>query len=231
MRRAENAVEFLDRAVGGADLMATLADVDRLNTWFGGWALSLREVRRLAARAERTRPLVVLDVGGGRGTFAARVVRWARRARRAVRVVVLDRDAPSLGLARALCAPYPEMRLVRADVTALPFRAGAVDVAAASLTLHHLEPPAAVAALGEMARVARLGVVVNDLRRTRAALALVWLATRLFARHPFSRHDGPLSVRRAYSADELRRLAARAGIARLAVREYPLLARLVATTA
>lgn len=229
MRRAENALEFLDRAIAGADLTASLADIDRLNAWFGGYALSLREVRRLAARAAR--PLVVLDVGGGHGTFAARVVRWARRERCAVHVLVLDRDAAPLGLAGPLRAAYPEIHLVRADAAALPFCAEAVDMATASLTLHHLEPEAAVAGLREMARVARLGVVVNDLRRTRAALALVWIATRLVARHPFSRHDGPLSVRRAYSVDELQTLAARAGLARLRVREYPLLGRLVATTA
>ena len=45
--------------------------------------------------------------------------------------------------------------------------------------------------------------IVNDLLRTRASLVLVWLATRLLRLHPVSRHDGLLSVRRAYSADEL----------------------------
>jgi hypothetical protein len=79
-----------------------------------------------------------------------------------------------------------------------------------------------------MRGAARLGVIVNDLLRTRVSLALVWLATRLLARHPMSRHDGPLSVRRAYSPDELRALAARAGLGRLVVRRYPLLGRVVA---
>ena len=69
--------------------------------------------------------------------------------------------------------------------------------------------------------------VVNDLLRTRLSLALVWLTTRVLRLHPVSRHDGPLSVRRAYSADELARLAEKAGV-RVRIRRYPWLARLVA---
>jgi hypothetical protein len=80
-----------------------------------------------------------------------------------------------------------------------------------------------------MRAVARQGLVVNDLLRSRLTLALVWAVTRVFTRHPFARDDGPLSVRRAYSPGELRRLAAAAGVGRLAVRRHRLLGRLVAT--
>jgi len=53
MRRAEGAREYLDGRVPPADLAATLADLDRLNAWFGGHALSLARVRRVAAHAPR----------------------------------------------------------------------------------------------------------------------------------------------------------------------------------
>jgi precorrin-6B methylase 2 len=222
-------LELLDRPVGAAARAASLADVDRLNAWFGGYALTLREIRRVAAQAPG-RPLVVLDVGGGHAAFAARLVRWAHSTGRAIRVVVVERDPETLSLARRTCAAYPEIALVRADATALPFAEGAADVVATSLTLHHLEPDGVVAALREMAAAARCAVVVNDLLRTHLALALVWLVTRLLRCHPISRHDGPLSVRRAYSSAELRALGALAGIERLEIREYRALGRLVAVT-
>ena len=82
------------------------------------------------------------------------------------------------------------------------------------------------ACLGEMARVAPT-VVVNDLLRTPVSLALVWLVTRLLRLHPVSRHDGPVSVRRAYSAAEVASLAGRVGL-RLHITRYPVLGRLVA---
>ena len=56
---------------------------------------------------------------------------------------------------------------------------------------------------------------------------LVWLATRVFARHPISRHDGPLSVRRAYSVNELSVLAEKARLVRIVISRVPWLARVL----
>jgi len=81
-----------------------------------------------------------------------------------------------------------------------------------ALTLHHLEPSAAVPALAEMDAAARRGILVNDLMRSRTAYCAVWLATRALTRNLISRHDGPLSVRRAYTQGEVRALCEKAGL-------------------
>jgi len=228
MKRAENAFEVLDGTVAAPERAASLADIDRLNSWFGGYALSLRAIRALAAEVPRDRPLRVVDVGGGTAAFAMRVAEWARRSGRDVRVVVVDRDLTALRLARAAVAAYPEIVLVGGDAGALPCRERAADIVTSALTLHHLEPVQAAAGLREMTAAARIAVVVNDLLRRRLSLGLVWLATRLLGCHPISRHDGPLSVRRSYSRDELTALAEKAGARRLTIREYPVLGRLLA---
>jgi len=167
-----------------------------------------------------------VDVGGGRGDFAVKVVRWARRAGRPVRVIVVDNDAATLALARRRTRAYPEITLVQADAAALPLRAMSVDVTHAALTLHHLDGDGAVACLARMAAAAPVAIV-NDLLRTPVTLGLVWLATRVLKLHPVSRHDGPVSVRRAWSAGELGALADKAG-RRARVTRYPWLGRLVA---
>lgn len=228
MKRTEGAHEVLDGELSPADLAATLGDIDRLNAWFGGHALTRHQINRLAADVPHDRSLCVADVGGGTAAFAVRLAVWARRHRRPIRIVVVERDPATLVLARSVAASYPEVLLVQGDAAALPFHAHTVDIVASSLTLHHLEPEQAVAGLREMASAARIAVVVNDLLRRRLSLGLVWLVTRLLRCHPISCHDGPLSVRRSYSRDELRTLAERAGVRRLTIHEYPVLGRLLA---
>ena len=203
-----------------------LDDLDRLNALAGGYWLTLRALRRVLGR--QPTPARVVDVGGGRGDLAARVVRDARARGRRVTMIVVDRDETSLVMGARAHKDSPDIRWVQADAAALPLRSGAVDVAVTSLTVHHLEPDAVVKALAGMGRAARRGVIVNDLVRERIPFALCWLATKVFARHPFARHDGPLSLRRAYTAGELRGLARQAGLGRLDVRHYRLLARLIA---
>jgi hypothetical protein len=226
LARAAGAQELLDGPAPFAERARSLDDVARLNGAFGGRLLTLRHVRRLLAHLPRTRPATVVDFGTGGADIPRALVRWARRAGRPIRVFALDRDAATLDVARGAVAGYPEIVLVQADALALPFRPGAVDLAISALTLHHLEPPAATAYLAAMNAVARAGVVVNDLARSRIAWALVWLVTRLLACGRMSRHDGPLSVRRAYTAAEVRGLCARAGLARARVLRYVPLLRL-----
>jgi SAM-dependent methyltransferase len=230
MRREERAQELLDGPLPPRDRDAALADIDRLSAWFGGHALTIRAVRRLlGAAAPGRRVPIVVDVGGGRGDLARRLVRAVERRGGRVRVVLLDRDLEGLVLAEAACRGCPEILRVCADATALPFRDEGVDVTTASLVLHHLPPDAAAASLEAMRAAARLGVVVNDLLRTRLAWLLVVVGTRLFAPHRVSRHDGPLSVRRAYAPAELRVLGEKAGWPHVTIRCYPPLGRLVMT--
>jgi 2-polyprenyl-3-methyl-5-hydroxy-6-metoxy-1,4-benzoquinol methylase len=104
------------------------------------------------------------------------------------------------------------VRIVAGDALRAPIRPGSVDVALCSLMLHHLPEQAVVDLLRRLAGLVRLGFVVSDFRREWLAWAAVWLATRAILGNRMTRHDGPLSVRRAYTPAELARLAARAGL-------------------
>jgi SAM-dependent methyltransferase len=223
--RAEHAVEILDGPVPLADLSRCLADVARLNKLFGGRFLTMMHVKRLAAALPAERPLTILDVGTGGADVPRTIVRWARRASRPIRVIGLDFAAATLGVAREFARDYPEISLVRGDAVDLPLRTAAVDIAISSLMLHHLPAPAAARHLAEMNRVARRGFVVNDLARSRLGYGLVWLVTRLCAVNYMSRHDGPVSVTRAYVPDELRALCDAAGLRGVRIAHYPPLLR------
>src|SRR4029079_17787164 len=113
-------------------------------------------------------------------------------------------------------ASAADVKLSLADGRSLPFADGAFHVAHASLVLHHLDAEDAVAFLGELARVASVGVVVNDLQRGAVNWLGAWLILHAITRNRFTTHDGPLSVRRAWTRREVEGLLARAGLRPLA---------------
>ncbi len=106
------------------------------------------------------------------------------------------------------------VRCVRADVLTAPLPIGdaGVDVCMCSLFLHHLTRSGALGVLREMARVARSGVVISDLARTRRGLMLAWCASRLMTRSRVVRVDSLKSVRAAWTRRELMDLAREAGL-------------------
>jgi ubiquinone/menaquinone biosynthesis C-methylase UbiE len=125
-----------------------------------------------------------------------------------------------LAIARRATAADPALSFVRGDGGALPFADGAFDVVTCTLALHHFEPDGARALLRELRRVARLSPVVCDLRRSPVAFAATWLWSRT-SRNRLTRHDAPLSVRRAYTPGEALALARDAGWRAPRVRREP----------
>jgi SAM-dependent methyltransferase len=187
------------------ELRLNLREMAMLNRLPGGVRDSLRAVSGLLdGRTDAS----VLDVGIGSGDFARRLV----GLRPTVRVTGLDRQAKVLSIARRNLADTNHVTLLDGDARAIPLPDASVDVVHASLLLHHLEPADAVEALREMRRVARCGVVVNDLRRGPLAFTLTAAAVLALARGHYTRHDGVLSARRAYTLAELDDLASAAGL-------------------
>jgi SAM-dependent methyltransferase len=164
--------------------------------------------------------LSVLDVGTGAADVPLAVVEWARRRRVPVRVVGVDRH-PTVVRIAARSTPPRHVSVVQADASALPFPDASFDVCLCNLVLHHLDWDERVALLRRLHAVSRLGFLVVDLLRSPGGYAAVWLLTRLF-RNPLTRHDGPLSVRRAMSWPEYLRCARDADVRGLRLARGPL---------
>jgi ubiquinone/menaquinone biosynthesis C-methylase UbiE len=206
LRSRASAHELLDGArLDPRELRINLREMAMLNRLPGGTGDSVRATLRLLdGRADAS----VLDVGTGSGDFPRRLLR-----ERPVRVFAVDLRPEVLAVATRNLRDTSGVTLLQADARSLPFADSAVDVVHASLVIHHLDPADAVGALREMRRVARSGVVVNDLRRGRLAFAATAASVLAFSRGRYTRHDGVLSARRAYTLPELDELAKRAGLA------------------
>ena len=193
------------------EIARNLADIARLNR-IGATRTVLRHVAPFFERRPPGETLRVLDVGTGAADIPLALARWARRRGRRVAIVALDLHPSILRYAAGVTRGTPEVRVVAGDALTAPIRPGSVDVVLCSLMLHHLPEEAVVALLGRLAELARLGFVVSDFRRGWIAWAMVWLTTHAISRSHVTRHDGPLSVRRAYTPAELAHLATRAGL-------------------
>jgi ubiquinone/menaquinone biosynthesis C-methylase UbiE len=213
MDRLSGAEELLDGPLDDRTaLVGNLRDLARFNRRLGGAQLT---AAALDALAPGTAPIAVLDVGTGGADIPLALIQRGRSAGRLVRVTGID-NRPEVLAAAAIVDPRitatGELALHVGDARSLPYPEGAFDVVHASLLLHHLDPGAARAVLTEMGRVARLGVVVNDLVRGRLAWLGAWLLSHTTTRNRFTRYDAPLSVRRAYTVAEMTALLATAGL-------------------
>jgi ubiquinone/menaquinone biosynthesis C-methylase UbiE len=196
--------EWLDVDAGEPqEIDAALHSISLANHRFGGERLHLRLLQRVLERiTDRTRPPQILEVASGRADVLRQAI-----ARLGVtpEVFLLDRSAAHLPRPDAWPANLPTPQLHVGDALALPFADSSVDIVSCCLFLHHLEPPQIARFFAEAQRVARVAVVINDLERTAVHYRLAQL-NRLIDASRISRHDGPASVRRAYTHREFVRM-------------------------
>jgi ubiquinone/menaquinone biosynthesis C-methylase UbiE len=201
------------------EMAEMLAELRLINRRLGGYSTTRRALDDLLARTGRPADgWTVLDAGGGSGDAAPGILAWGRARGVAVRVTVLDRDVRTATEAAHRLGSTPGADVRCGDLLDVP--AKSFDVVHASLFLHHFDGPDAARALRRMAEIARAGVVVNDLRRHPVPWTLVRWLTGAFSKNRLIRHDAPLSVARAFKADDWPRLGAEAGLSFVARRTW-----------
>ncbi len=178
------------------EVRTSLADLQRINRWFGGISTTKHLMRRALSRAANPHP-TILDVGSATGDGPREV----RKSFPQLRFTLLDRDRSHFDGTRAV------MSCVAADALSLPFANGSFDFVTCSLFAHHLEPDEIRTFTNEALRVSRTALLINDLRRSAIHLGLVYLGQPLF-RSRITRHDTVASVQRAYTAAEMKNILA-----------------------
>lgn len=209
--RDDTATEWLDaEQMDSRDLERNLRDIRHINAALGWTTFTTRAVMGLL-RTQPRRAWTLLDVASGSADIPIAIARAAQRAGIDLRITVTDRSPQIVEVARERCAGLHTVTVEQQDALALPYADASFDVALCTLALHHFAPDVAQTLLRSMARVGRRALVY-DVVRSPLAYAGVVALTRLARMHPMTCHDGPVSVRRAYSAAEARDLAAAAGL-------------------
>lgn len=184
---------------------------------FGGNRAVLRRFEEWSAGWTPGEIVTVLDVGTGGADVPLALARWARERGFRLKITAVDLMPEIAAIAREKAHGFPEIEVVPGDAFAL---GGTWDYVMASLLLHHVPPADNAAALRKLRSLARRGLVVSDLERSLPAYAAIGLLSWI-AGNAVVRHDGPLSVRRAFTPGELQALALEAGLPRPIVRREP----------
>jgi hypothetical protein len=202
--------ELLDADAGTPqEVTDSLADLRLVNRWFGGAATTYGMVRYVA-RERALRSLSMLEVAAGSGDVPKFTQHKLKEHGISLSLTYLDRSPIHLN---------GNSRSVAGDALALPFAENSFDIVSCGLFAHHLAPSQVTEFAREAQRVCRIAFLINDLIRDPVHLALVYAGFPLF-RSRLSRHDGPVSVRAAYTPAEIRSLLRNTSIKRIEITRH-----------
>ncbi len=188
-----------------------LEGLSRMNRASAAAQIMARPILELAREQNRGQ-MTLLDVACGGGDVPVEIAEIARRKGLTLQLVLTDQSATALQRAQALAGREGVACRVLAGRAPDGLPSGDFDVVTNSLFLHHLERASVVATLRAMAQRATRLLVISDLRRSVMGYGVAWTASRFFSRSRIVHHDGPVSVRAAWTIGELRKMTEEAGI-------------------
>lgn len=203
-----DAPELLDMGAGTLDdVRENFADLWRINRYLGGLkAVTQHLYPRLEGHQE---PITLVDIGSGSADIAATIKRWAVQHTLDLKLLGLDLSARHLAIAQVQSS---ELKFVQGDALHLPFSSQKVDYFISCLFMHHFSPEQLVKLLARTFELARHGIIMSDIVRGYLPQIAFKLGQTFFAHNFLTRHDGIVSIRRAYTPAELQQLAQAAGL-------------------
>ncbi|MFP6905691.1 MAG: methyltransferase domain-containing protein [Verrucomicrobiota bacterium] len=182
-------------------LFNTFAQFDRVNRMFANWSGVFKR-HMLPIMRTTSGPFRVLDVGGGGGDIMRHLHQLARDQGVQLEGKIIDPDERAMrfhlrqGPASSVYEPV--------YLQTIADRGETYDFILCNHLLHHLDDSELTSLCTLAAQVATHKVIFNDIQRSRLAYHLFKASVPLLFRDSFIVEDGGISIRRSFTARELR---------------------------
>jgi len=187
--------EFMDEPCGYEDFRDCLIDIEWLTSFTYGYRPTLRWLEQFR---HTTQPLHILDVGSGGGAMLRRIESGAHQHCVPVRLTGVDINPYAAAASRERTPPESGIEFRTGNVFSLDCRES-FDIIISSLFTHYLSDADIVRFLIWSETYSRRGWFINDLPRRWLPCYFLRVLSHVTHLHDFVKHDGPASIRRAFS--------------------------------
>ncbi|MBL0048413.1 MAG: methyltransferase domain-containing protein [Bacteroidetes bacterium] len=192
-----------------ADLVQNLKELDFINTYLGGFNITLSGLSKLIK--DKTKIYHIADIGCGGGDNLIAIAKWANKNNIKVQLTGIDMKNEAIGYAIKNCSKYPNIHFITSDYKLTQFKEP-VDVIVSSLFCHHLNEQELVDCMVWMNQYAQVGFLINDLHRNKIAYYSIKWLTAVFSKSYLVKNDAAVSVSRGFIKSELEKLLFESGI-------------------
>jgi ubiquinone/menaquinone biosynthesis C-methylase UbiE len=191
-------------------LYRALKELDIINYWLGGNAITLQAVRK-ALKANPSKKWEIADLGCGSGEMLLKIAKWCRNQKIKVRLHGFDANPNVIAYAQKHCKHYPEINFHDENIFSEKFKNRSFDIITCTLFLHHFPKDDLILLLRQF-REQSDKVIINDLHRHPFAYYSIKWITQFFSKSPMVQNDACLSVWRAFKKEDWQNILNKAEI-------------------
>jgi 2-polyprenyl-3-methyl-5-hydroxy-6-metoxy-1,4-benzoquinol methylase len=201
--RTQEAEIMDDFSLEGEELRDALDKIASINKLLGGNQLTLEGVKQLLKNIQDNRQIIIADVGCGNGDMLRMLADYGKKENLNFRLIGIDANAFTVNYAKKLSVDYTNIEYLCIDIFKEEFKQLQYDIVLCTLTLHHFKDEEILQIISIFNTNARMGVVINDLHRSKMAYRLFNIICKLFSLNRMSREDGLTSILRGFKKEEL----------------------------
>jgi len=194
-----------DFALEGEILRDALDKIASINKLLGGNNVTLHGVKTLINDQQNKKEISILDVGCGNGDMLRTLADYGQKNKINFKLTGVDANAFTIKHAEGLSTTYQNISYNCVDIFSDAFKAKDFDIILCTLTLHHFKDNEILALMDSFQKQAKLGVIINDLHRSKLAYYLFNTICFVFRLNEMSRKDGLVSILRGFKKADLQR--------------------------
>ena len=206
-KRSEEAEIMDDFELKGEELEQTLSDLEKINKWLGGNKITLNGIRELLKDTPDNTVVRIADVGCGSGAVLREIANWGRSQKFELVLIGIDANPYAIEIAQRRSNYYPEINFEALNIFSEEYQLQDYDIVLCTLTLHHFKNEEILELLNTFKTQSNIGVIINDLQRSKTAYILFQAFCKVFINNEIARKDGLTSILRGFKKKDLKKLA------------------------
>lgn len=176
-------------------------DINKCNKLLGGYGITINEVEHLI-KSSGEKSYTILDMGCGDGEMLRRISEAIDLERYSLNLIGVDLRDDVLGIARSKSEKYPNISFIKQDILELGDDFDC-DIILCTLTMHHFTNGQIKVFLEKFLSLAKVGVVINDLERSKTSYQLFKLFSFFFIKTEIAKIDGLISISKGFKKRDL----------------------------
>jgi 2-polyprenyl-3-methyl-5-hydroxy-6-metoxy-1,4-benzoquinol methylase len=177
-------------------------DINRVNAILGGNSITINAVAQLL-KENPQETYTIVDMGCGDGNMLREVARYCRKNGHNAKLIGVDLNSEALQLAKEASIDYSEIAYQHLDILQIQSTELNCDIVLNTLCMHHFVNKDLLMFLQKFNELARIGIIINDLQRSRWAYYLFKLFSLIFIKTKTAQIDGLISIRKAFVKSDL----------------------------
>lgn len=197
-------IEIMDDfSLQSEELIGALDQIASINQLLGGNKLTLHGIKELLKKTDTSKTITIVDIGCGNGDMLRMLAKYGKRRNLPFKLIGVDANAFTINYAERLSKDFPNIEYRCMDIFSENFKQLQYDIVLCTLTLHHFTTDQISGIMDILNQNASIGIVVNDLHRSKLAYRLFELISVVFNLNTMSRNDGLISILKGFKKNEL----------------------------